>query len=243
MKGNRLSKKIKSEIYPNSSLVEVIFEMKFPGEPAVECRRDIFYNLVRNDYPKILVPKTKEDSFVALEPYRFEKNDGSYGVMLALNKFSFNCHKYPGFFSFKKEVVTLVGKFKKAYPQVDKLNRTGFRYVNIIPFTREEGLVPLDSFLKLKLHMPTAIPERYKNISVGFVAQTKGGSITTRIETLAAADKSGEALLLDFDYAKEESLSINKINQYLDESHNYSRQLFEDLITDNYRMFLRGETI
>lgn len=238
-----MPKKITSEVYPNSPLVEVIFEIRFPGEPIVECRRDIFYDLIRNDYPKVLVPQTKEGTFVALEPYRFEKDDNSCGIMLALNKLAYYCRKYPGFDLFKKEIIRLINKFKKAYPQVDKLNRTGFRYVNIIPFTREEGLVPLDSFLKLKLHMPAAIPERYKNISIGFVAQTKGGSITTRVETLAAADKSGEALLLDFDYAKEKSLSIKKISQYLDESHNYSRQLFEDLITDNYRMFLRGETI
>ncbi len=238
-----MSKKIKYEIYPNSPLIEVIFEIRFPGEPIVECRRDIFYDLVRADYSTLLVPQTKEGSFVALEPYRFEKNDGSCGIMLALNKFSFYCRKYPGFVSFKKEIIQLLWKFRKAYPQVDKLNRTGFRYINIIPFTREEGVVPLDSFLKLKLQMPKAIPERYNNISVGLSAKTKGGSITTRIETLAAADKSGEAILLDFDYAKEEGLSIKNIKQYLDESHNYSRQLFEDLITDNYRMFLRGETI
>lgn len=238
-----MSKKIKYEIYPNSPLIEVIFEIRFPGEPIVECRRDIFYDLVRADYSTLLVPQTKEGSFVALEPYRFEKNDGSCGIMLALNKFSFYCRKYPGFVLFKKEIIQLLLKFRKAYPQVDKLNRTGFRYINIIPFTREEGVVPLDSFLKLKLQMPKAIPERYNNISVGLVAKTKRGSITTRIETLAAADKSGEAILLDFDYAKEEGLSIKNIKQYLDESHNYSRQLFEDLITDNYRMFLKGETI
>lgn len=238
-----MPKKITSEIYPNSPLVEVIFELKFPGEPAVECRRDIFYELIRKDYPKILVPQTKEGSFVALEPYRFEKEDSTCGIMLALNKFSFYCRKYPGFALFKREIINLIGKFRKAYTKIDKLNRTGFRYVNIIPFTREEGVIPLDSFLKIKFQMPTAIPEKFNNISVGFVAKTKGGSITARIETLATADKSGEAILLDFDYAKEEGLSIKNAKQYLDESHNYSRQLFEDLITDNYRMFLKGETI
>jgi len=55
-----VSKKIESEIYPNSPLIEVIFEIKFPGEPVVECRRDIFYELVREDYPKVLVPSTKK---------------------------------------------------------------------------------------------------------------------------------------------------------------------------------------
>lgn len=243
LKGSKLSKKIKYEIYPNSPLVEVIFEIRFPGEPIVEGRRDIFYDLVRADYSTLLVPQTKEGGFVALEPYRFEKMDRSSGMMLAVNKFSYYCRKYPGFESFKKEVIKLIEKFTRAYPKINKLSRTGFRYVNIIPFTREEGVVPLDRFLNIKFQIPTAIPEKYTNISLGVIAKTKGGSITTRVETLASTDQGGEALLLDFDYAKEKELSINNVNKYLDESHDYSRQLFEDLITDNYRMFLRGETI
>mgnify|MGYP001611216894 FL=1 len=238
-----MSKKTKLDIYPNSPLIEVIFEIKFPGEPVVECRRDIFFDFIREDYSKIFVPQAKEGSFVALEPYHFEKEDRSSGIMLAINKFSYYCRKYPGFALFKKEVIRLLEMFKKTYPKINTLSRTGFRYVNIIPFTREDGIVPLNRFLKVKLQMPTTIPERYKNISVGFIAKTNGGSITIRIETLLAADKSGEAILLDIDYAKEEGLSIAHVKKYLDESHTYSRQLFEDLITESYRMFLRGESI
>lgn len=238
-----MSKNIKSEIYPNSSLVEVVFEIKFPGEPIVECRRDIFFDFIRKDYSKVFIPQAKEASFVALEPYHFEKEDRSSGIMLAINRFSYYCRKYPGFAAFKKEVIRLIDIFKKSYPKISVINRTGFRYINIIPFTREEGIVPLDKFLNVKLQLPATIPERYNNISVGFVAKIKGGSVTTRIETLSATDKSGEAILLDIDYAKEEGLSINNVGKYLDESHNYSRQLFEDLITDAYRMYLRGESI
>ncbi len=238
-----MSKNTKSEIYPNSPLVEVIFEIKFPGEPIVECRRDIFFDFIRKDYPKVFIPQTKEGSFVAIGPYRFEKEDRSSGVMLAIDRFSCYCRKYPGFAIFKKEAIRLIGMFKKSYPKINIINRTGFRYVNIIPFTREEGVVPLDKFLNVKLRLPATIPERYKNISVGFIAKTKGGSITTRMETLLAAEKGGEAILLDIDYAKEEELSINTAKKYLDESHNYARQLFEDLITDAYRMYLRGESI
>lgn len=238
-----MSKKVKFEIYPNSPLVEVIFEIRFPGEPAVECKRDLFFDLVRGEFSNILVPPTKKDGFAALEPYRFENKDRNAGIMLSLNRFSYYCRRYPGFTVFKKEVLKLIKEFRKAYPKINLLNRTGFRYVNIVPFTREEGVVPLDRFFNLKLHMPSTVPEKYSNISVGFISKTEKGSITTRLETLKAANQTGEAILLDLDYAKEEGLLIKNIEKYLDESHNYARQLFEDLITDRYRMFLRGETI
>jgi uncharacterized protein (TIGR04255 family) len=235
--------KIKSEVYPNSPLVEVVFEIRFPGEPVVECRRDIFYELIRKDYPKVLVPSIKEGSFVALEPYRFEKEDSSSGVMLAINKLSYYSRKYPGFNEFRTESLSLVSKFRKAYPRISKISRTGFRYVNIIPFTREEGLIPLENFLTVSLKVPGTIPEKYNNISIGFVSERDSGSITTRIESMTTADKSGEAMLLDIDYAKEKKLSVTAVNKYIDESHKHARQLFEDLITDNYRSFLRGETL
>ncbi|MDA8240905.1 MAG: TIGR04255 family protein [Nitrospiraceae bacterium] len=238
-----MSKKLTSEVYPNSPLVEVIFEIRFPGEPVVECRRDIFYESVRREYSQVLVPQIKEGSFVALEPYRFEKKDKSSGVMLAMNKFSFYCRKYPGFAEFKKEFMKLLQGFRKAYPKIDTLTRTGFRYVNIIPFTREDGILPFSKFLKMSIQTPPSIPPQYENISLGLISKTANGSITARVETVKSADQKGEAILLDLDYAKEKGINIRGVSKYLEESHSFSRQLFEDLITDDYRAFLRGDTL
>ncbi|MCK5244887.1 MAG: TIGR04255 family protein, partial [Desulfobacterales bacterium] len=46
-----------TEVYPNSPLVEVVCEVRFPGELAIECRRDEFYEKIRDRYPTILFPK------------------------------------------------------------------------------------------------------------------------------------------------------------------------------------------
>lgn len=238
-----MSRNVKPEIYPNSPLSEVIFEIRFTGEPLVECRRDIFFDYIRDDYPKVLVPSVKSGSSVALEPYHFVKEDRSSGIMLAINKLSYYSSKYQGFVQFEKEALRLIGLFKKSYPKIKALNRTGFRYVNIIPFTREDDVVPLDRFLNIKLQLPTMVPERYNNISIGFISKIKDGSVTTRVETLKADDQNRELMLLDIDYAKEGKLLMVDVKKYLNESHKYARRLFEELITDNYRMFLKGEGI
>lgn len=238
-----MPKKITTEIYPNSSLVEVIFEMRFPGEPLVECRRDLFYEFVRDEYSQVLVPQTKEGAFVALEPYRFEKKDKASGVMLAMNRFSFYSRTYPGFAEFKKEFTKILRAFRQAYPRINKLTRTGFRYVNLIPFTRENGTIPLNKFLKISLQTPPSIPLQYENVSLGFISKLENGSITARVEVVQSADQKGEAILLDLDYAKEKGLNIQSVGKYLEESHSFSRQLFEDLITGDYRAFLRGDTL
>ncbi len=237
-----MPKKIKSVIYPNSPLVEVVFELRFSGHPVVECRRDIFFDYIQKDYPKIYVPRIKEKSFVALEPYNFEKEDRSSGIILSINRFSFFCRKYNGFKEFEKEFLRLISFFKKSYPKIGTLNRVGFRYINMIPFVREDGVVPIERFLNVKLQTPTIIPDKFNNISIGFISKINEGTITTRIENLKEGNNR-EVILLDIDYAKEGKFSIINIKKLLNESHKSSRLLFEELITDSYRMFLKGETI
>ncbi len=234
--------RIKSEVYSNSPLNEVVFEMKFMGEPAIECQRDKFFKRVRNKYPNVLVPGVKAEEFPALAPYRFENQDRSSGIMMAINRFAYYSRKYRGYKIFRKEAVWLMQVFGNVF-KLNKLNRTGWRYINIIPFTREDGYLPLKRFFNVKLIMPKSVPDQYENLSIVFITKTNGGSITVKLESMMAADKSHEAFLLDFDYAKVKKLTFDKIGSYINESHRFTRALFEELITNSYRKYLRGETI
>ena len=240
---------IKEEIYPNSPLVEVVFEIRFPGEPMVECRRHEFYDHVRSDYPRVLVPQIKAEGFPALEPYRFEKANGSAGIMLAIDKFAYYARKYPGYEEFKEELLKLASKFDKLF-HLSNLKRTGWRYINIIPYTRENGSIPLKRFFNFDLYLPrreliTQIdaPEQYENLSITLISRIDNYSITTKLESIISSDGSREALLLDFDCAKSKDLLFSKTETYIEESHRIARNLFESLITDSYRKYLRGEEI
>jgi uncharacterized protein (TIGR04255 family) len=52
-----------------------------------------------------------------------------------------------------------------------------------------------------------------------------------------------EALLLDFDYFKTEGLRAEKTFNYLEESHTQAKNYFENIITDQYREFIRGRPL
>ncbi len=75
-----------SEIYINSPLIETVFEITFPAEPAIECNRDKFYEKIRKVYSKILISSPNVGTFVAQSPYRFEREDGAGGVIMSINK-------------------------------------------------------------------------------------------------------------------------------------------------------------
>ncbi len=230
------------EVYPKSPLVEVVFQIRFPGELAIECLRYQFWERIRGEYPKIFVPNASPEKALALIPYKFEKEDESSGVMLAMNSLALYVKEYQNYAAFKDEYLKVHSVFSEVF-KITKINRAGWRYINIIPFIREEGLIPLDSFLQLGFDVPKMIPKRFKILNLNFVSETDGGKITTKLETLERADGGGEAFLLDFDYAKEDDLNFSSVEEYIDEGHGYTRKLFEELITDNYRQYLRGDTL
>lgn len=232
----------KNKIYENAPLVETVFEIRFPSEPAVECGRDKFYEQIRNVYSKVIVPHSAEGKAMAVEPYQFEGENGTYGVMLSINKLAVYCKKYEGFNLFKKETMRLVDIFGKLY-KVEKLIRTGLRYINIIPFTREGEIIPLQNYLNIKIFLPKSISTNFTNLNLIFVSKTDGGNITTRIEPAISQDKSREVIILDFDYAKEKDLSFNSVAQYIDESHQHTKYLFEELITESYKKVMKGEVV
>lgn len=231
-----------NEIYKNDPLVETVFEIRFPGEPAIECNRDKFYEKIRNDYPGVLVPNFIQGVALATEPYRFERKDRTNGVMLSINKIAVYCKKYEGFKFFKKETMRILSIFGEFF-KIKKLNRTGLRYINIIPFTREKNIIPIKNYLNIQIKLPKSMSTDFKNLSMIFVSQTEGGNITTRIEPVISENQTEEAIMLDFDYAKEKDLNLDSIDAYLEESHKHTKDLFEGLITDNYRKVMRGEVI
>lgn len=231
------------DIYPNSPLAEVVFQIRFPGELAIECLRHTFWEALRDEYPKILVPHVQADQALALTPYRFEREDQTSGIMLAINSLALYVKDYECYATFKEEFFNIFKVFSEVY-HIKKLNRAGWRYVNVIPFVREEdGSLPLGRFFNLGLDVPEMIPQRFNIINLNFVSKTESGQITTKLETLKRSDGSGEAFLLDFDYGKEDGLTSDKIETYIDEAHGYTRTLFERLITDDYRQYLRGDTV
>lgn len=236
---------VTDEIYPNSPLVEVIFEIRFPGELQIECERHLFWERIRKEYPTIKVPHLKPEKAPALLPYKFDRKDGEMTAMIALNSFALSALKYPGFKEFKKEYLRLYKIFGEVF-KIGRLNRAGWRYVNIIPFVREQGSIPLNHFLNLGFKLPECIPERFQTVGLEFVSRLEGATVTTKLNTLINDDTKQEALLLDFDYAIESSatnLELSNVENYMDEAHKFTRQLFEDLVTDEYRQYLKGDTL
>ena len=227
---------VPNEIYKKSPLIEAVFEIRFNPMLSIESCRDKFHDKVKDVFPDVAIPKSNQ------EPYIFAKRDQSWTILLSQTLFAVSCKKYEGFQIYKKECLRLNSIFSNLF-KTDKLVRSGLRYVNIIPFTREAGIIPLKNYLNIEIGLPKAIPATFKAASLIFISQLEKGSITTRVEPVMSPDQTQEALILDFDYAKDADLSFKNLDSYLEESHTHTKALFEGLVTDKYRAIMRGEVV
>jgi hypothetical protein len=141
-------------LYPNQPLSDVACEVRFPGEMQIECNRHLFWDQIRSDYPKIMVPFAKDGHPPALQHYRFRSETGNRTVAIALNSLVYSEGKYRGHKLFIAEFVRLVELFRATYPKISKPNRVGWRYINHLTFSREGGLTPVGRLVKLIPDLP-----------------------------------------------------------------------------------------
>lgn len=231
-----------SEVYPKSPLTEVVFEIRFPGEPAVECHRDELFEVIRSTFPRVRVPQPSAEDNFKFRTYQFVSQDNAFTVMAGLNSLSYSSKRYTGFSEFKAQLSPVFDYFVERF-KLKVLRRVGFRYINAIPFTRENDAIPLARYLKSRIVLSPDLTDRIGLCSLGLVQDLGDGQILTRIDTARQQNGEDEALILDFDYFRTKELVASNISDYLDDSHAHAKGFFENIITAQYRDFIRGKPL
>ena len=241
------------EVYPNSPLVDVVCEIRFPGEMQVECDRHVFWNRIRDRYPHIMVPRVQEGQALALQHYRLQSQDRKRTISIAINSLAFSeTTPYSGHVAFMQEFSDLANLFHQCYPGISTVKRVGWRYINVIPFSRAGELVPVDQFLKVNIALPGNLFVTSKIFDARFESLVEDGTVITRLAVVNRKDelKEGErpptegGILLDIDYGIEQGkLKFEDSAKYLDKARLRGRTIFEEIITDQYREYLRGNNL
>ena len=227
-----------SKLYKNSPLVESVFEIRFPPELAIECRKDEYYDQIRNEFPEINLPLADSPEPYPMKNYLFRDNKGEKGIQFSINKCSYHRYKYLGFCQFKEEALRYLGLFAEKF-RIQTLYRTGLRYVNHVPILREDGVIPIRKYLNFGYRTPESIPETYDFLHTVLFIKLGEGSLRILIQYKKLPDeKETEIIILDFDYFFEGNLEFSKVETYIDESHKHTKQIFEDLITDYYKRIM-----
>ena len=232
-------------VYPNSPLIEVVCELRFSGDLSIETKKDVFFDSIREKYPSILVPHLKGNEAPLLTPIRFENKETNSGILLAINKFGYFEREYKGHKLFFASFLEQARNFQNKFPKIRTLNRFGWRYINVIPFKRENGEIPLDQIFNFSITFGRGpkVHSRFDNLNLVFITKCGEGSVTTKIESALEKDTSQEVIVLDFDFAFTKGLVMENVETYITSAHRETRNLFDSLITDEYKSYLQGEAL
>ena len=166
-------------------------------------------------------------------------------MAVALNSLVFSEARYTGHKSFIEQCCRIIKIFRETFPDVGAITRVGWRYINVIPFSREDGVVPVGRFLKLQVPFPSDMFRSTSTLELNWSGKCFGGEVILKLA--AAKQKSlpeQEALLLDIDFGRLGStITWSSVTEVIQEARKTCRGIFEDLITDDYRSYLRGKAI
>lgn len=221
--------------------MESVFEIRFPPELTIECRKDEYYEQIRAEFPEINLPLVDSPEPCPMRNYLFRDSKREKGIQFSINKCSFHRYKYLGFKQFKEEALRYLGLFTERF-RIQTLYRTGLRYVNHIPILREDGVIPLGKYLNFGYRTPESIPKTYDFLHTVLFINLGDGSLRILIQYKKLPDeKETEIIILDFDYFFEGNLNFSEVQKYIDESHKHTKSIFEDLITDEFRKIMDME--
>jgi uncharacterized protein (TIGR04255 family) len=230
-----------SEVFPNAPVKEAIFQVRFPGELAIEGRRHEFQSKVRAEYPTLYVPKVQPEIAPALQAYSFRNEQEKASLNLAINSFSYSTNQYLGFEKFRESFLSAFSVFREMF-DIQNFSRIGLRYTNHIPILKEQGIIPLAEALKIGLKLPNLIPEKYEEFFVVFATELGDGKLRCIVQYQDEQPQGKEFLLLDFDYSMKGELNPNSIETLLETSHHHTKRVFLSLITEGYLSGMKGET-
>lgn len=210
----------------------------------MEARRDDFFEAIRDRYPLILVPGAVVGVAPPLQHYRFEQEDSKAGVSLALHSLTYFQREYEGATAFNAELLRIFDLANRKF-RIRKFSRIGWRYINAIPFAREENLIPLTRYFRNPPKFFALDSHGYERVNFQATTPFEDVSILVRLESDSGPDKDKEVLIFDIDVYKTirtngESFASELIPALVERLHRIARNFFEDSITDAYRTYLTG---
>ena len=232
----------------NAPLVEVVFELRFPGNFAVYAGLDRFQQTLGEEFPSLLVPKVHAGEAPALEPYQWQSEDGSRSISVALNLFSFMSRQYGVFGEFQSEFRKHADSFFGIY-RPKKFTRMGLRFINLFP-QLDSSVSALHPWLDLGMRTPVNPDGIVREIQGSMVVEvppsilrlTFGKAIQSIPRPGSAFAGLVEGFVLDFDFYREGSIPPEEMSSFLESGHETIESWFFSLLKPEALNMLEGRT-
>jgi uncharacterized protein (TIGR04255 family) len=224
--------------YPNQQLRSVSLETHFPGQLGVYAILGDIQTAVKEKLPNLFVPNLQAGEAAALRPFQMRDPEQRRSLAVAVNQVTFVSFDYPGHEAFLAEALPVISAaLERIKP--DRLNRVTYRYENELGLARDEqgGLLLDPTFPGIVPAVFAGKPSRAVNALYehgwedGGISGTRG--FHARIE-----EERGVAVMKLGVFGSVEGADLVDLGRITDVAHRVGLELFESLISQDFREFI-----
>ena len=235
--------------YNRSPIIESICELKFTEDTNWDITvPGLIFEDIRSEYPLKEQRITQEIKFPSSEtaPIRaqsqikrqdyaiFLTNDMKSRIQVGPRVLVINrLRPYLTWEDFKSQINHALEKLN-ARVDLKGIQRIGLRYINKIEIEGENGKVNLDKYFDFRPFCGDRLPQTHGEFIVGCVFSYSDNRDLCRVElTSAVPENEGSlAFILSLDYflAKQRSIPITQITEWIEGAHRELEKLFEGCI-------------
>jgi uncharacterized protein (TIGR04255 family) len=242
------------EQLPNSPLVEVSAEARFPGDLSVFAAWGEIQRELRSEFPKLYVPGSTPGVSPFLQHLKLASTDETDSVLLALNSLGFATQRYSTFSVYEASFQRVYEVFRK-HVHPTSATRFGLRYRNVLPPVGADEISPGELHPALNLRLGgLEITGTAHAAQPQLVCERVCGELNVRIVVAAQPVATAEALgsrmslplapgvALDLDCYRNGPGAMDQMPAFLRNAHEIIDDVFFGLITDRYLGYLKGES-
>jgi uncharacterized protein (TIGR04255 family) len=221
--------------FVNPPAVEVRAEVRFGNQLRVADQRFTFHNLIKAEFPFVVIPEQKDLAF-DFGDYSLYTENQAYRLEIAMNYFRLIATKYAGYQDFGKLLGNSLTMFARHY-EIDKFTSFTLQYRNklTIPSGAEFG-----EYFTVKIEVPAELDATLHAGRGMLVFQQDDGLILLEFDPQFSG-KVPASYALNLTFAVERLLTIDDTANVFAKAHNRLTDFFFSILTPRFLEHLKRQ--
>jgi len=235
-----MSEEIDREVYPNSKLTNVSFEMRFYPLLEIDTMISSFQKEIRVDLPDFRVEPVAIQDLKGIQEkqkYTFKSEGGEITLNITNYNLSIQHHQYSKYENFKELIEKIINKFTAQFKSIKELLFVGLRYTNDFEFDIDKvDLNTIVSYFNSGLDSNRIIEKQIEDYRIEQRYKINDGNFRLFIGFKTNTITNSRLFTIDMDSNfPNTNIKVEILGEKLDELHRTIKTEFITIITDKLK--------
>lgn len=228
-----------SEVFPNPSVREVAFEVRFAPRLRVGPEVWRIQDKLADAYPEITEEGSAQPDGRIVRVYIFSDPVNHRLIKISQENFATIFNSYTRFEDFKTEAISRTNDFAELF-EVKTYHRAGLRYVNHIELSSKDGIQLLRKYINVPIDFQRFEESSIEQLLTEFRLKAGKNKLTIRGALIQLPTKIQELLyILDLDCYSSGHFEPGSLPTLLEEFHKQIQVEFLRYVTEEYKTVMR----